>query len=186
MSAAEPLPSDDDLPALLKAGQGLTSAPAHLLARADAIWRPRERTAARPAAAGALRQLWALLRTDSAGQGALALGLRQAAAGSRQMMFSADGVDVDLRITDDQEPGRARLHGQVFASGEGGLVWLAGDAGLQSVAIDAFGEFRTGPLEPGRYRIGVERDDWVVELPPIELPGGRSGAAGDAVADADG
>ncbi len=186
MSAAEPPPSEDDLPALLKAGQGLTSAPAHLLARADAIWRPRVRTTARPAAAGALRRLWALLRTDTAGQGALALGLRQAAAGPRQLVFSADGVDVDLRITDDQEPGRASLHGQVFAPGEGGLVWLAGETGLQSVHIDAFGEFRTGALEPGRYRIGVERDDWVVELPPIELPAGRTGAAGDPVPDADG
>ncbi len=178
MPPRRPPPTDAELVAGILASRCLVEAPSHLLARADAMWRPRD-AAARPRLASLLKRLHARLASDSGLLPPLVPGLRSAQAGPRQLVFSADGVDIDLRVVADGEPGRAWLHGQVFADGEGGAVWIRGEAGSHSAAIDGFGEFRLGPLEAGDYQLGVERDDWVVELPGLALPAGRAQAADD-------
>lgn len=168
----EPLPSDDDLALLAhRARQALPDAPPALLHAAIGLWP----SAAPMTIATALRRVAAVLRFDSWALPPQALGMRGVAADSRHLLFSAEGRDVDLRIT--REPGGGwSLAGQVLGPDETGHLVLQPAGGGEAVhraSLDALGEFRLDGVAPGPWCLSLETADQIVALPAIDVGGPR-------------
>jgi hypothetical protein len=158
---------DEPLEALLRASRGLEAPPAAVLQRAIDLC-----PAAVPAAAaGVLRRLLATLSFDSGGAAPLAFGMRGSAPGPRQLLFSAEGHDIDLRV------GAAgagwSLHGQVLGPDGRGRARLYGDDGVErgAAAIDELGEFRLELPAAGRCILRLELTGVLIELPAFDLSG---------------
>lgn len=160
---------DDALAQSLHAGrQQLEDAPPALVQRAIDLWQPQ----AAPAS-GPLRQLLATLSFDSAATSPLALGLRSGgAASARQLLFSADGLDVDLRLAPatSTAPLRWTLSGQLLGPDAGATAELKVGGYAARVALDELAEFRFELLPEGECRLTLRSGDWTLELPPFRIP----------------
>jgi hypothetical protein len=173
-----PDPDDDRLADALRASRVMHDAPEALIERAIGLWRPRAavvvdtRTAVPPSL---LQRLVATLRFDSAGAAPLAFGLRSAGGPGevRQLLFSLEGRDIDLRIAPAGEPGRFRISGQVLGPDATGTV--AFDcAGVQGeTAWNELAEFGFDAVPAGDCRLVLRTDAWQAELPVITLPPAR-------------
>ncbi len=164
--------ADDKLEALLRASRGLEAPPASVLQRAIDLW-PSALPAAVPAApAGALRRLIATLSFDSGGATPLAYGMRGSASGPRQLLFSAEGHDIDLRVA--AAGSGWVLHGQVLGPDARGRARAFGDDGAErcaAAALDELGEFQLALPAAGRCILRLELDGLLIELPAFEIPG---------------
>lgn len=166
------LPPSDDALALLahRARRALPDAPPALLQAAIGLW-----TTAPPMSLGAaLRRVVAVLRFDSWALPPQALGMRGVAADSRHLLFSAEGRDVDLRITREAGGGWS-LAGQVLGPDETGHILLepaAGGAGHRA-NLDALGEFRVDGVAAGPWHLRLETAEQVIVLPAIDVGGQR-------------
>jgi hypothetical protein len=173
-----------DLERALRESRTLQDAPEHLIQRAIDLWQHRPMAQAAQAAEGpgVLRRVLAALRFDSHGSSALAMGLRSSAvAETQQLLFSADGHDIDLRITpvtaDDGQPAW-EVRGQVFGPSAAGRVELVSDEVCLSQPWDDLGEFSfsavgAGPWRAVQHGAGVE-----IETPSFDL--GSAAASGRA------
>ncbi len=175
---------DDALGARLARAAALPDAPPAWQQRALAAWRaPAAGPSLLEQVAEAGRRLLASLSFDSWAQAPLAAGLRSAVASpTRQLVFSAEGRDVDLRIA---PAGLGyTVSGQILGPEESGTAVLSpagtvasNDAsGALQATVDPLGEFRLAAVTPGRYelRLLLGRDELV--LPPFEVgaaPEGR-------------
>jgi hypothetical protein len=139
-------------------------APRDLLAGALNLFR------ARPTREGFLRRVVAALSFDS---GALqpAFGVRSGqATSSRQLLFSAGDVDVDLRLAPGEE-GWA-VSGQVLGECAGGWAELGGaeDEGRAARAeLNELCEFALPAVPAGSYTLRLRLDDLLVEIPDLNL-----------------
>ncbi|MDQ3743827.1 MAG: hypothetical protein M3444_05550 [Acidobacteriota bacterium] len=139
-------------------------APRDLLAGALNLFR------ARPRREGFLRRVVAALSFDS---GALrpAFGVRSGqATSSRQLLFSAGDVDVDLRLAPGEE-GWA-VSGQVLGECAGGWAELGGaeDEGRAARAeLNELCEFALPAVPAGSYTLRLRLDDLLVEIPDLNL-----------------
>jgi len=129
-------------------------APRDVLAGAIGLFRTR------PARAGVLRRVVAALGFDSGAPG-LAFGVRSGqAAASRQLIFNAGDVDVDLRIAPGAE-GWA-VSGQVLGECGGGWAELGG-GGEQAAAaraeLNELCEFALPVVPAGSYTLRLRLDD---------------------------
>lgn len=169
MTPDDPL-TDEALSALAHRAAQWPDAPPALVRAAVALFATR----ARPWWAGAgeaMREVLAALRFDSAAQPALAAGMRGAGADARQLLFSAEGRDVDLRLS-PAGAGLWRLHGQVLGPDEQGLVLLRADGAdspQQQVALDALGEFVLDSVAPGHWQLALRLADQTIVLPVMHL-----------------
>jgi hypothetical protein len=170
----EPLPLDDDaLAQALHRSRVLRDAPESLVEQAIALFDARA-VAARPVAggpAGALRRLAAVLSFDSAGASPLAFGRRGRAQPVRQLLYSVEGRDIDLRLAAGSTGAapRWRIAGQVLGPDRQGTVeLLQGDERLQT-SWDALGEFAFDGVGPGSWTLRLQGTDWATELPALEL-----------------
>lgn len=157
-----------ELEQALRASRRLEDAPEALIQRAIGLWQPRAATAA--GAGGVLQRWLATLRFDSAATGNVALGLRSSGiAATRQLLFSAEGRDIDLRI--EPLPDRHwRISGQVLGPDATGLAELrCGDALAQQVAWNELAEFEFAPVQGESCRLTLRSDGWEIEVPPIGL-----------------
>jgi hypothetical protein len=178
--------TDDELTALARRAAALPDAPATLVQRAIAAWNPApsvSKAAAAVLQAGAravLQQLAAVLTFDSWAVSPLATGLRGlrgARQPTRQLLFSADGRDVDLRISPAEEDNRFVLTGQVFGPDDTGIARLRAQSGdptapaapEQIGPLDEMGEFRLPGVAAGRYVLSLQLGDAEIVLPPIDL-----------------
>ena len=164
--------SDDELAALAgRARRELPDAPAWLVESAVSMWRA---PVVRPSL---IQRIAAALSFDSwAGQPTLAL--RSALPAARHLLFTAQGRDVDLRVsaTDpaNRPPTRFAIAGQVLGPGLGGTVSLAlagpppGAAAIEA-SLDDFGEFRVADLAAGTYVMTLRIGDDEIVLPPIDV-----------------
>jgi hypothetical protein len=185
----DPHLSDDALADLARRAAAWPDAPAPLLRAAIGLWPAPAVAGGAGAGAGAalqavLREVLALLRFDSASLSPLALGMRGAepGSGSRQLLYSADGCDVDLRIT-QTGPDRWRVAGQVLGPDDSGEVLLVAQdtaagptaaaapsaASRHRAVLDALGEFALDGVASGRWRLSLQLSDRVVLLPPLPL-----------------
>jgi hypothetical protein len=160
-------PDDADLARRLRDSRTLEAPPSHVLQRAFDVWRPR------PAPSpGLLQRLVAALRFDSASTPALAHGVRSAGAAPRQLLYSAEGHDIDLRI-EPRPDGSATLRGQVLGPSIAGHAALqrSGVAGPWQAesALDDLGEFGFDPVPPGEYSLALELGAVCIDLPPIAV-----------------
>ncbi len=169
---------------LKRAHAELPDAPAALQRAAIGLWRaaPEASTASAVAglAAGLLTRLTALLSFDSWAAPLALQGMRSVRTPTRQLLFSAEHRDIDLRIT--PTAGVFSITGQVLGPDTTGsvdlLAYLAGGAAAQRAQLDALGEFRIDGVQAGRYALTLRLGDDEIVLPTIDV-----GAAGDDVSD---
>ena len=189
---AEPLPdplralSDDELLARLPKAAALPDAPAAWTARVVASWQAPQAAQAplgariAEAADGLRQRVQAWLSFDSWASAPLAAGLRSTGVSTtRQLVFSAEGRDIDLRIA--PTGARFSVSGQVLGPDESGSVALApeslaGDAAEDAASahlatLDALGEFHLADIEPGRYRLALRLPTHDIVLPPFDVGG---------------
>ena len=114
-----------------------------------------------------LRRIVALLIFDSRNAGP-AFGVRSLPAASRQMLYSAEEIDLELRITVQND--ECILAGQVI--GEGcveGHVEISGVAGKSTTTLNEVCEFTLPPIPAGNYSLTVRMLDREIEIPELEL-----------------
>ncbi len=168
---ASPEPDDDTLADALRRSRVLEDAPEALIQRAMGVFQPR---AAARSGASLLQRLGAVLSFDSAAgvneAGGLALGLRAAAepGDTRQLLFTSEGRDIDLRIS----PGADGLHwdirGQVLGPDGGGMAELmAGTICLQT-AWNELAEFGFEQVPAGDCSLVLRSADWELVLPSFQ------------------
>jgi hypothetical protein len=113
----------------------------------------------------------ALLSFDSWAMPAVATGMRSLRSPTRQLLFSAGGRDIDLRIA-PADPAYS-LSGQVLGPDESAhveLSFLGSDAGAARVTqLSELGEFRVEGLQPGRYSLTLHTGTEVVLVPPFDV-----------------
>lgn len=166
--------SDSILERQLRASCGLEDAPEPVIQRALALFQ-RQRTV--HVAPGLLQRLVAALTFDSGTASPLSFGMRSAGGATRQMLFSAGGHDVDLRISPaDESRGVANtqwvLAGQVLGPEAGGMVIVADGIGVEiaSVALSELGEFRLPEVSPGDYTLTLKLGEITIVLPAVRVP----------------
>src|SRR3954471_24492364 len=91
--------SDDDLGALLRRAVELPDAPESLVQRALKLWPGAQGTSLTALARQAIQHIVASLTFDSWAAPALPGGLRSAGSETRQLLFTAEGRDIDVRVT---------------------------------------------------------------------------------------
>ncbi len=166
-------PDDDDEPlagALRASHAALHEAPEALVQHTIALFEAR-----RPAPKS---RLAALLRFDSAGASPLAFGMRSSGSAMRQLLYSLEGRDIDLRVAPAADAGRFELSGQILGPDAGGTVLaVRGDGSDEvSAALDALGEFRIAQLAAGTWHLTLELGDFAIDLPPLHIPLPAAGA----------
>ena len=114
-----------------------------------------------------LRRIIALLTFDSRNAGP-AFGMRSLSAESRQMLYSAEEIDLELRITVQND--ECILAGQVLGEGcAEGHVEIAGVAGRSKATLNEECEFTLPPIPPGNYSLTIRMLDREIEIPEFEL-----------------
>jgi hypothetical protein len=114
-----------------------------------------------------LRRIVALLTFDSRNADP-AFGVRSLRAASRQMLYSAEDIDVELRITVQND--ECILAGQVIGEGcAEGHVEISGEAGRSKASLNELCEFTLPAIPPGNYSLTVRMLDREIEIPELEL-----------------
>jgi anti-sigma factor RsiW len=119
--------------------------------------------------ASVIRRVVASLSFDSLAPG-LAFGVRSSrAAQSRQLIFSAGDVDVDLRLASSAEGWV--VSGQVLGECAGGWAELSG-ANIEEGAraeLSMLCEFALTPVPDGSYTLRLDLGETLVEIPGLDL-----------------
>ena len=114
-----------------------------------------------------LRRIVAILTFDSRHAGPV-FGVRSLSTGSRQMLYSAEETDLELRITMQND--ECILAGQVIGEGwAGGHVEILGVAGKSETTLNDVCEFKLPPIPVGNYSLTVRMLDRQIEIPELEL-----------------
>ena len=102
------------------------------------------------------------------------MGMRSVASDTRHLLFSAQGRDIDLRISPAAD--QFALTGQILGPDEAGVIELAARAhdgqkasGARIVPLDALGEFRLDGVPGGTYQMTLRMGGDEIVLPPIEV-----------------
>jgi len=136
-----------------------TDAPRDVLMSAIHIFSPQRQ---RP-----LRHIIATLIFDSRNAGP-AFGMRSVYRSSRQLLYSAQETDLDLRITIQNE--ECVVAGQVIREGcVGGLVEISGATGSVEAILNELCEFTLPAIPVGNYSLRVTMSDVEIEIPELEL-----------------
>jgi hypothetical protein len=169
--------ADEELLARLPQAAALPDAPAEWIQRAVDAWQPPLAARVAQAAEALRQQVQAWLSFDSWATAPLAAGLRSTATSvTRQLVFSAEGRDVDLRIAPGGDT-HYLVSGQVLGPDEAGTVVLVTDAadGESAVArqapLDELGEFQLSEVRPGRYRLSLLLASQEIVLPTFDVGG---------------
>jgi len=137
------------------------NAPAHLIAETKGLFRRqgiREQ-------ASLLSRVITTLTFDSF-TSAPAFGLRSASSTGRQLIYSSDRVDIDLRVA--QEGEGWTVAGQILGADCAGVdVKLESDSFSTSADVSELCEFAFRPVPDGVYKIVVELEDAIVETPRL-------------------
>lgn len=139
-----------------------TDAPRDILAYAVNIFRNSQEPSL-------LKRIVAALRFDSSSNLAPAFGVRSGQSTSRQLLYSAEENDIDLRIMPEQE--NWIVTGQVLGEDcVGGRIELEGRSGeLTAADLNDLCEFILPPVPAGSYRVRLRLGNVEVEIPQLEL-----------------
>ena len=114
-----------------------------------------------------IRRIIAVLTFDSR-QVRSAFGMRSIRSASRQLLYSAQETDLDLRISVQNE--ECILSGQIIREGcHGGLVEISGATGSAAAALNELCEFTLPPIPVGNYSLKVRMPDVEIEIPELDL-----------------
>ena len=185
MKPVEQLTDDEFAQHVHQAVRALPDAPAAWQQAALGLWQARTAQAAAPApgvvdVARALGRLVAAVLTfDSWATPGLAHGMRSLRAPTRHLLYSAQGRDIDLRISPSAE--HFALSGQILGPDETGRIELAAadattstlHAATHRATLDTMGEFRLEGVPAGRYvltlHVGLQPDAEAIVVQPIEV-----------------
>ena len=114
-----------------------------------------------------LRRVVAILTFDSRSTGP-AYGMRSLHNTSRQMLYSAQETDLDLRITVQND--ECIVAGQIMRDGcTGGVVEISGATGSAEASLNELCEFTLPAVPVGNYSLKVRMLDVEIEIPELEL-----------------
>jgi hypothetical protein len=114
-----------------------------------------------------LRRIVATLIFDSRSNGP-AYGMRSLHTASRQLLYSAQQTDLDLRITIQNE--ECIVAGQVIRDDcAGGRVEISGPTGSAEASLNELCEFTLPAIPVGNYSLRVRMVDIEIEIPELEL-----------------
>jgi anti-sigma factor RsiW len=145
---------------LMRADAG-EDAPRYALVNARNLFRARRQPSVSP-----LRRVLAALKFDSL-QMSPAMGVRAAAAGARQLLFSAGDNELHLQVAPLGEAWQ--VTGQVLGPCSGGDVEMRGDAGNVHAALNELCEFALPPLADGEYTLTLHLGQVDLEIPELKL-----------------
>ena len=164
--------TDDEFADLVHGAVALPDAPPALVRSAVGLWREKEPSLLVQAADGLINRIKAVLTFDSWSTPPMALGLRSAPTEGRHLLFSAQGRDIDLRISSAADS--YVLAGQILGPDDVGSVALSintqngADAQpTRSTALDDLGGFRLADVRAGTYWMTLRVAGDAVELPAI-------------------
>lgn len=141
----------------------IENAPAELVNYAKGIFRQRV-ASPNPST---LSRILAALTFDSL-TATPAYGLRSEAGSGRQLVFSANDVDIDVRVSAADDAWQ--IEGQVPGSlCDGGEVNLESDTFSATAKLTELCEFSFSSVPPGTYRLAVHLHDVVIETPPLKI-----------------
>jgi hypothetical protein len=152
----------------LQSGE-LPAPPQDLTARAVQLFRRAQQS--EPAAsfgaavAGALRSLVAVLRFDSGLTPAF--GMRSSRTDDRQLFFSVDEYDIDLRLAAGADTWR--VEGQLLGGAESGTAELTGASQRYTGEMNDLGEFTFSSVVPGSYRLRFVLPQVEIVVPELAL-----------------
>jgi hypothetical protein len=141
----------------------IENAPANLVSYAKGIF--RQRVAHRKPST--LSRIVAALTFDSF-NAAPAYGLRSQAGVGRQLVYSTKTVDIDVRVSVEDEEWQiaGQVPGLLCTSGE---VTLESDSFSATAKLNELCEFSFSSVPEGTYRISVQLPDVTIETPPLEI-----------------
>ena len=114
-----------------------------------------------------IRRVIAVLTFDSRKAGST-FGLRSIRTASRQLLYSAQETDVDLRISVHNE--ECVLSGQIIREGcQEGVVEISGASGSAAASLNELCEFTLPPIPIGNYSLKVKMPDVEIEIPELDL-----------------
>ena len=97
-----------------------------------------------------------------------AFGVRSTLAASRQMLFTAEETDLELRITIQND--ECILAGQVIGDGcAEGQIEISGVGGSLKATLNEICEFTLPPVPVGNYSLKIRMLDREIEIPELEL-----------------
>ncbi len=180
--------TDDEFTELVQRAARLPDAPPAMLQSAIDLW-PKAQPKAHSGLTEAVGNIiHAVLSFDSWARPAGAFAMRSAGSDARQLLFSASGRDVDLRIA--RVADTFTLTGQVLGPDETGTIELVADfrspgseaepgynqpgdsetlVGSRVTPLDELGEFRLDDISPGTYRLRLQLGSDEIVLPPVVL-----------------
>jgi len=164
----ESSPDDDTLQRWLVASRALEEAPEQLVQDAIDLWDKRPRPLA---ASPARRRLSVGLIFDSLQSSAALAGVR-ARDDARQLLFSMEGRDVDLRIrrSGSSPAGGWTVSGQVLGPDGQGSTSIRCGGFEATVPWSAMCEFHVEPIPAGECIVSLHAEDWEAVLPAFVLP----------------
>ena len=162
-------PDDEPLARELRASRQLHEAPEAVIQRAIHVFAARAQAPTPLAAPGLLQRLVATLTFDSTELAPLAAGLRAETAPTRQLLYAADGRDVDLRIATTDDGRRYVVSGQVLGPDEAGFAVLSAADGQFTVAWNELSEFHFEAVGAGAWQLTLRAEGWEILLPPLHL-----------------
>jgi hypothetical protein len=114
-----------------------------------------------------IRRIIAVLTFDSRSAGS-AFGMRSIRTPSRQLLYSAQETDLDLRVSVQNE--ECVVTGQIIReSCAGGHVEISGETGSASATLNELCEFTLPPMPVGNYSLRVKMPDIEIEIPELDL-----------------
>lgn len=120
-----------------------------------------------PGTQSPLRRIVATLIFDSRNTGP-AFGMRSLHTTSRQLLYSAQQTDLDLRITIQNK--ECIIAGQVIRDAcAGGLVEISGATGSAEASLNELCEFTLPAIPVGNYSLRVRIPDIEIEIPELDL-----------------
>jgi len=138
-------------------------APAQLIRQAKGIF--REKVVAH--GPSLLQVIIASLTFDSL-TNAPAFGLRSQTSAGRQLIYSTETADIDVRVSPEDD--QWQIAGQILgADCPGGDVDLVGDDFSVSAELNELCEFSFGSVPAGAYKISIRLPDALIETPRLEL-----------------
>lgn len=167
---------DEEFEDLVRRAAALPDAPQSWVDRAVGAFALAGSPSIGEVARSAWRLVSAVLSFDSWAAGAQPAAVRGVPSDIRHLLFSAEGRDIDLRISPAADD--FSLMGQVLGPDESGTVELepqaSPQAGLASAArhttpLDELGEFRIEGLARGTYRLTLRMGGDAIALPPIQV-----------------
>jgi hypothetical protein len=161
--------TDAALEQSLRASRKMLDAPEHVIHRALAVFTARRQAEAQPSL---LRRLAAVLTFDSGAASPLAFGMRSSGGAVRQLLFSVEGRDIDLRIAPAAHAQTFALSGQILGPDSLGVVVMEPEDGgeRREVALSEMGEFQLPAVAAGTYRLTLELNDMAIDLPLVRIP----------------